>query len=324
MAFKNKEKERVSLINFLSVLGFAALFMLTWLGELFLTGGEMAKSLLIAGGLTILFVVLLIVLVRIKSVSSNFRVWEIVEVVVLLLYVAAAILLSRPTRHFFEVSANKAEIQKQATADFDAIRSVFTEYENFENEAISNTRRGILASIVGTRSKELSDFYAAMKINPKDNDNVNRYCDIQQEKLLGNKYEQYKKENLAQVDTWEKAVLDWSILRIPEIAKDSDVVADIVKALSDYSKKADLPAVVSTDGKTHTIESTKQVFAMDVPELGLAGKLSAVSASALILSIIVLVLVHLLILMSFFFGYRDAKQGFKKKVQDGNSDGIYL
>ena len=44
----------------------------------------------------------------------------------------------------------------------------------------------------------------------------------------------------------------------------------------------------------------------------------------LILSIIVLVLVHLLILMSFFFGYRDAKQGFKKKVQDGNSDGIYL
>ena len=323
MAFKNKEKEKVSLINFLSVLGFAALFMLTWLGELFLTGGEMAKSLLLAGGLTLLFVVLLIILVRIKSVSSNFRVWSIVEIVVLLLYVAAAILLSRPTRHFFEVNANKDEIQQQAKKDFNAIRSVFTEYENFENEAISNTRRGILASIGGTRSKELSDFYTAMKINPKDNENVNRYCDIQKEKLLGNKYEQYKKENLTQVDNWDKAVEDWSILRIPEIAKDSEAVKDIVKALSDYSKKADLPVIVS-DGKTHDIESTKQAFSMDVPTLGLADKLSAVSPSALILSIVALVLVHLLILMSFFFGYRDAKQGFKKKVREGNTDDIYL
>ena len=323
MAFKNKEKERVSLINFLSVLGFAALFMLTWLGELFLTGGEMAKSLLIAGGLTLLFVVLLIVLVKIKGVSSNFRVWGIVEIVVLLLYIAAAILLSHPSRHFFEVNANKAEIQQQAKADFDAIRSVFSNYENFENEAISNTRRGILASIGGTRSKELSDFYTAMKINPKDNENVNRYCDIQKEKLLGNKYVQYKKENLQQVDNWEQAVQDWSILRIPEIANDSEAVKDIVKALTDYSKKADLP-VITSDGKSHNIESTKQPFSIDVPALGLADKLSAVSASALILSIVTLVLIHLLILMSFFFGFRDAKQGFKKKVQEGNSDGIYL
>lgn len=323
MAFKNKEKERVSLINFLSVLGFAALFMLTWLGELFLTGGEMAKSLLIAGGLTILFVVLLIVLVKIKSVSTNFRVWKIVEIVLLLLYIAAAILLSRPTRHIFGVYANKAEIKDQASADFEAIRSVFTEYENFENEAIANTRRGILASIGGTRSKELSDFYTAMKINPKDNDNVGRYCDIQKEKLLGNKYEQYKKENLTQVDNWDQAVQDWSILRIPEIANDSEVVKDIVKALSDYSKKADLPVIIS-DEKTHSIESTKQVFSMDVPELGLANKLSTTTASALILSIIALVVIHVLILMSFFFGYRDAKQGFKKKVQDENPGGIYL
>ena len=324
MALQNREKERVSLINFLSVLGLAALFMLTWLGELFLTGGEMAKSLLLAGGLTLLFAVLLVVLVRIKSASSNFRVWAIVEIVVLILYAVAAILLSRPSRQFFEVTANKAEIQQQAKADFAAIRDVFTQYENFENDALSNTRRDILASIGGTRDKALADFYAAMKINPKDNENVNRYCDIQKEKLLGNKYEQYKKENLQQVDTWEQAVKDWSILRIPDIANDAQVVRDIVKALSDYSKKADLPAIVS-DGKTHSLQSTKQVFNMDVPVLGLRDKLEAPSASALLLSILILLAVHGLILMSFFFGYRNAKQGFKIDVRDGDDENtIYL
>lgn len=323
MAFKNKEKEKVSLINFLSVLGLAVLFMLTWLGELFLTGGEMAKSLLLAGGLTLLFAVLLIVLVKIKSVTSNFRMWALIETVVLLLYVAAAILLSRPSRHFFEVNANKADIQQQAISDFDAIRSVFKQYEEFENNAIADTRRNILASIGGIRSKELNDFFTAMKINPKDNDNVSRFCDIQKEKLLGNKYEQYKKENLTQVDTWQQAVQDWSILRIPEIANDSQVVKDIVLALSNYSKKADLPEIVS-DGKTHTINSTKQAFSMDVPELKLGSKLSAVSPSALALSIVVLILVHFLILMSFFFGYRNPKRDFKIDVQNGDNGGIYL
>lgn len=315
MAFKDLEKERVSLNNFFSVLGFAAFFVLTWLGELFLTGGEMAKSLLWAGLMTIVFVVLLVVLVRIKGVTSHFRAWKVVELAVLGLYVVTAVLLSRPARHFFEVNAGKAAVRAQTRADVDSVRAIFTKYENFENDAITNTRLGILNSINGTSTSDLKDFYSSMKINPRDVDNVDRYCDLQKEKLLGNKYDQYKKEHLSRLNNWEQTVKDWSLLRIPGIASEGKVAGEIVTALSDYSKKADLP-VITSEGKTHNLVSRKQVFSMEVPKLGLADTLKSLPPSAKALAVIVLVAVHLLILISYFFGFRSPKQRFEINVPD--------
>ncbi len=128
----------------LSVADLIALLALAGLGVIegfgLYLGGDGDKTVPIFGGLafSIGFGLLLWLCKKAKSTKNNPETWRIVEIVCLVVYLVAGWFFRSEAMRFFAVWSNKTELANQATEELDNLETMYNQYDIAREEALAN------------------------------------------------------------------------------------------------------------------------------------------------------------------------------------------
>lgn len=323
MANKNNSG-KLTKANIISIVGLVLLFSFTFLGHSFKSGGEMGWDILVSVAITGLAAFALWFLVKAKGAENQLEKWRIIELSTLVAYVVVVIPLSfcGGVTNFFAANADKDSYKAKAHNDIAKIDSVFSQYENFEKDALEKTLTGLGNSVsMGmSRSSELVTYMEHNSIKPTRT-SVENFVEIQKGNVLGTQYEQYNKQYKAERDAIINTIDSWNVIQIPSQAKlIEDLAVQTSKWLTERSASAKLP-LVENKSQAFTIIESNQVKQYQV-EGGIENlefRKAIMSAGGMnITSILFLIIVHVLILLNYFVAYRTFTLGLTKNP---NNDG---
>lgn len=323
MANKNNSG-KLTKANIISIVGLVLLFSFTFLGHSFKSGGEMGWDILVSVAITGLAAFALWFLVKAKGAENQLEKWRIIELSTLVAYVVVVIPLSfcGGVTNFFAANADKASYKDKAHNDIAKIDSVFSQYENFEKDALEKTLTGLGNSVsMGMiRSSELVTYMEHNSIKPTRT-SVENFVEIQKGNVLGTQYEQYYNQYKAERDAIINTIDSWNVIQIPSQAKlIEDLAVQTSKWLTERSASAKLP-LVENKSQAFTIIESNQVKQYQV-EGGIENlefRKAIMSAGRMnITSILFLIIVHVLILLNYFVAYRTFTLGLTKNP---NNDG---
>lgn len=323
MANKNNSG-KLTKANIISIVGLVLLFSFTFLGHSFKSGGEMGWDILVSVAITGLAAFALWFLVKAKGAENQLEKWRIIELSTLVAYVVVVIPLSfcGGVTNFFAANADKASYKDKAHNDIAKIDSVFSQYENFEKDALEKTLTGLGNSVsMGMiRSSELVTYMEHNSIKPTRT-SVENFVEIQKGDVLGTQYEQYYNQYKAERDAIINTIDSWNVIQIPSQAKlIEDLAVQTSKWLTERSASAKLP-LVENKSQAYTIIESNQVKQYQV-EGGIENlefRKGIMSAGGMnITSILFLIIVHVLILLNYFVAYRTFTLGLTKNP---NNDG---
>lgn len=308
------QKKGINRADFIAVLGVVALGLFTFLGRLFLSGGKLSESVIIAVVTCIVAALLLVLMISAKGKESSFKLWRTVEAVVVVLYVAFAYFTAGPILHFFSVNRNNEEIIEAAKVDFMKMEEQFNQYERETDAAITMTKTSLLNAKDGKKTSDLINFCKDNSIEPIRNNNVNLYARMAEECLLGDDYLQFKENVLADFAEWKSLINDWNWLKVPIIAKDMGGIGsgntgtnhNIAAELNKLAATIKLPEV-RNEGNQYDIvdyhKSNLQPVSLSFPQLLIR------EGEITVLAVILCILIHFIILLSYLVAYRSAKTG---------------
>lgn len=297
---------KVTIANFVTILGLVVLLAFTYLGRSYMSGGEVGLDIVVSLAITLVTAFLLWFLVKAKKTDNDYKKWMKVEYSALAVYIILAIVVGFKggIMHYFVVNANKEEIKGYATRDLDAIEAMLNEYEEFEENALTDTRRGLMNAVSSgyDLSESLRKFMSDEGIsrNPESADN---FVMVQRTELLGTTYDELRSDFNAQKLKIERITDSWSVLQIVSAAKAIDALAESVrKELNVLAESAKLP-VIHNDGGEYTIDSY-QTFELPAIE-DLKFKKSIMSAEGFSTwALLVVIIINALILFNYIFAYR--------------------
>ena len=142
---KKQQAGRITIANIIAIVGIVLLLVFSFLGRSYMSGGELGFDIVIAVAITGFTAFLLWFLIKAKGAENNIDKWKKAELAALVVYIIFAIPASLfgGIMHFFVVNDKKAEIKQYAKADLNIIDEMFTEYKNFESEALAITGTGL-------------------------------------------------------------------------------------------------------------------------------------------------------------------------------------
>lgn len=323
---KTKKNGKLTIANIIAMVGLVLLFVFTFLGHSFKSGGEMGWDVLVSVAITGVAAFSLWFLIKAKGAENQLEKWRKIEISTLVAYVVVVIPLSfcGGVTNFFVANADKDDYKDKAHNDIAKIDSMFCQYEDFEKNALEQTKTG-LGNSVGMgqrRSFELVNYMENNSIEPT-NISVNNFEELQKGYVLGTQYEQYYKQYKAERNAIINTIDSWNVIQIPSQAKlIENLAVQTSKWLTERSASANLP-LVKYDPMSHayTIKISNQVKQYQV-EGGvekLEFRKAIMSAGGMnISSILFLIIVHVLILLNYFVAYRTYTIGLTKNP---NNDG---
>ena len=197
--------------------------------------------------------------------------------------------------------------KQYAKADLNIIDEMFTEYKNFESEALAITGTGLSnAKGAGQLCDEtLNSFMQERSINTRES--AANYEQIQRNKLIGEGFESYYKSFRSARNEIEDAVSNWSVMQIPSKAKQiEDLATSASKHLTELSNEAKLP-VIENSGSRFTITGYQSKnFSVDTNNFMFKKKLVEASGFS-VTALLVVLLIHFLILFNYIVAYRTDK-----------------
>lgn len=306
-----KNSSSITKANIIAIIGVGLLLIFTFLGHSYLSGGELGWDIVISVAITAVTVFLLWFLIRAKSAENEVKKWKIVEISTLVVYIIFALATSifGGFMHFFVVNDNKDDIKEYARMDLQKIDNLYAEYIAFEDNALSVTGTG-LRNATGPGQvcdEKLNKFMADNNIehNRTSADNFEK---IQRTKLTGSNYNVKYDAFMEKRNSIEAAVDSWSVMLVPSKANLIGKLAENAeKELTALSQNGGLP-VISYDSSirkyTITGYQTSEFKIEDgVESLQFKKALKDADGFSFVALLIVL-LIHLLILFSYFVAYR--------------------
>lgn len=296
----------------IAVVGMVLLMVFTFLGYSYKSGGELGFSILISAGITAFTAFLLWLMIKAKGAENNLDKWKFVEVGAVLVYLAFAgyMAISGEIMHFFVVNNNKDHVKNSAKSDLDKIDQLFSEYIEYETQAIEMTRTGLLNSVQRrqVRDESLKEFMSENNIEP-NNDAVNVFVDMQEYSLIGVGFQKYHENYKVIRQNIENVVDGWSVMQIPlKAAGIDDLAKQTERYLSSLSDGATLPVVVSdsqTKKYTITADDQARTFVVNGGIESFTFKKSINEAEGYsTMAIALVVIIHLLILFNYIVAYR--------------------
>ena len=306
---KKQQAGRITIANIIAIVGIVLLLVFSFLGRSYMSGGELGFDIVIAVSITGFTAFLLWFLIKAKGAENNIDKWKKAELAALVVYIIFAIPASLfgGIMHFFVVNDKKAEIKQYAKADLNIIDEMFTEYKNFENEALAITGTGLTnAKGAGQLCDEtLNSFMQERSINTRES--AANYEQIQRNKLIGEGFESYYKSFRSARNEIEDAVSNWSVMQIPSKAKQiEDLATSASKHLTELSNEAKLP-VIENSGSRFTITGYQSKnFSVDTNNFMFKKKLVEASGFS-VTALLVVLLIHFLILFNYIVAYRTDK-----------------
>lgn len=321
---KNTTSGSFTRANLIAVIGLALFGVLTYMGQMCLTGGELSTSVLYAVILVAIAAFLLWGMIYAKSVDNDFKKWCIVEWGILVVYVLFAIFSSESMFHYFMVNDQKENLKITAFNDIDNIEKLYDEYEAFENSAIGVTYNSLLITKGSRLSSEVSKFLQDNGVEPNDK-SIESYIEKLKVKLVGDDYKRVCDKNKRDLEAHRAIIKDWSVLNVPNVAKEIEDKAQ--KIADDLTKRSKSGNKHSFDRDSYTsfvsFSSKNIEKEYKAPETDFRNQLKNTDRSLSVVAILLFFAVHCLILLNYVVSYRSAvvEIGNKRSRNNGIDDG---
>lgn len=319
---KKQNSSRITIANIVAMVGIVLLLVFSFIGHSYLSGGELGWDVMISVGITAFTAFLLWFLIKAKGAENQLDKWKIIEYVTLGVYILFAIPASLfgGVMHFFVVNDNKDDIKKYAKADIQKIEQLISDYEDFEDEAITKTVTG-LGNAVGINQRidiSLNQFMEAERIERKK-ESVENFNSIQRGKLISGSFTAYH-EKVKQQELEILNVVDgWSIMQIPSKARMIEELAiSVENELTKKSHDARLPVIEYSNGK-YTIKETNQCrdfyISGGTDSFQFKNALQTTTGFS-VTAILVVFFIHFLILFNYIVAYRTSSLGISKYCEE--------
>lgn len=316
----NKQKSgKVTIANVIAIVGLVLLFVFSFIGHSYMSGGELGWDIIISASITFLTAFLLWFMIKAKGAENELDKWRKLEYATLVVYIAIAIPASifGGIMHFFVVNDKKEEIKTCAEHDLGKIDQMFNEYRDFEEKAISQTRIGLDAvfSTNDIRSSELNTFLN--KHNISNATSVESFEKLQRQSLLGTGFNAFYDEFEKEINNVRDIIGGWAVIQIPSQAKAIDDLAQHAESqLTELSQKANLPIIVNNEIEE---ENQSKEFKVNGGIESFEFKKAITETEGFsITAILVVLLIHLLILFNYIVARRTHVLGISKhREEDG-------
>lgn len=317
----NQNKGGISIANLITLVGIALLGIFSYFGELFLCGGETGHSVLWAIVVSVVIGGLAIGATALKTADKNVKILRPVEYALLGFWFLSVLFLTGSFVQYFSVGQQRDELKRIALNDCQQLRELFESYETFETDAITITRMGLTTALTAPCDVNVEAFKRANSISSSSD--VNDFCDIQQNQLLGDNYQNYKQPQVRKIDKWELVIKNWSVLQVPAIAKEMKSIAPtIAEALATHSATGHL-LVIKNPGEGCVVDSDNQKFSYPDIQLFFPDQLCSprkASAGAIVMVIIV----AFMIIFNYVVAYRKKGAHFSRRKKNFDDGGQLL
>lgn len=317
----NKKSSRIGLGNIISLFGLALLGFFTFMGALMLTSGNMGASIGIALGSVIVLWLILAAAVYCKKADTDFSKWRKLEIVSLIVFLAAAVFPAKYVMQFFSIMTNKEELQQASAADADSLRNMFKVYENAEQSALAVTTTGLQNAFAEDRDLNVQEYYDAASI--KNYEDIDSWMLNERRMLLGDTgadgiapYITYKNNVDSVITQWSGNIKSWDLMAIGRQSKvPGELAPDIVRDLNQRSKAGKLPVInFNSDNGMYQIDNANQVVTINMPELKFE-KMITTTGDIKVLNVVLYIVILALIIMQYLLTPRSEKT----EIGDGES-----
>lgn len=324
MSSEKNEPKGMLFFNFLSIVGITLFAVFNFIGMMFFFDGTIGTSLLITLGLTVLLAALLILMCVAKAKDNNISLWRTVEFSALALFIiTAGASFFGPVRSLC-IMGSKSEIQAAAQADKAAIAALFAEYEEKEKEAITHTQNGLGSCIGKDMQEDLADWCREANLTTGSGnlkqESINSFADNQRLLLIDGMQNNIKAPAEVTLNSSIGVFESWNIFSMPaQPAILQDLAGETAEALTNLSGKANLPFIENDDYTNEGyISQENQTFTYDAPQMKSAKAISNVGYSKWY-AWLILVVMHVLTLCSYFWTQRSRKTSIKEQAITGGS-----
>lgn len=324
MASEKNETKGMLFFNFLSIVGITLFAVFNFIGMMFFFDGTIGTSLLITLGLTVLLAALLILMCVAKAKDNNISLWRTVEFSALALFIiTAGASFFGPVRSLC-IMGSKSEIQAAAQADKAAIAALFAEYEEKEKEAITHTQNGLGSCIGKDMQEDLANWCREANLTTGSGSlkqkSINSFADNQRLLLIDGMQNNIKAPAEVTLNSSIGVFESWNIFSMPaQPAILQDLAGETAEALTDLSGKANLPFIENDDYTNEGyISQENQTFTYDAPQMKSAKAISNVGYGKWY-AWLILVVMHVLTLCSYFWTQRSRKTSIKEQAITGGS-----
>ena len=299
-----KKSNRVTIANVLTLLGLAGVGVISFYGMLLHTeDGKPGMPILGAIALTTGLGLIIFLLVKAKTANENLNKWRIVEYVLLAAYVAVALLCAAPFMRFFFINSEMDNLKKKGLEEVTAIEKIYRDYdkqcENHITHAVEQIDNYMKNPQYTSGSKDALLEYVKDKVRG----NITSWAEKIRPVV---KLDEKDYKNL---DTIKTQLNDMGFMQLVDMANtmnrlDKNTVPDLQKKIDEYGNQNQFIPVI--DGGDKVPYSLKGLAKFDLgnsptPEftntLRNAGGFSVIGC-------VLLVILHLLVLTSYFFAQR--------------------
>ena len=311
----------ITIANIVSIVGAVLLMLFTFMGHSYKSGGELGWDIMISIGITGFTVFLLWFLIKAKGAENNLDKWKKAEFSTLAVYVIFALTTSiyGGIMHFFVVNDHKDDIKEYAALDLAKIESMFNDFKEYEEDAISTTGTG-LRNATGKGQVCDADLNSFMEENRIEHTRISaeNYEKRQSTNIIG-QYESYYEQFKAEKDEIKSVVNSWSIMMIPTKANRIEKIAMAASTqFTKLSEEAKLPIIRNISGK-YTIEGYQH------KEFNVDGGVESFQFKKAIretdgfsfTALLIVLLIHTLLLFNYIVAYRTSTLDINDSEEDG-------
>ena len=303
MSRRTNSNSRITLANVISVFGIVLLTALLFLGFLY-SGDTLGISILKSVGLGFAFAILLWLMITAKSKTNleDKGKWMTTEIVVLIIYLALAVVSSGWMTKFVNIYAAKDEIKSAALNDIDSINNVIDTFRSNESTNLRRYSDDLKRALreFDRMDNSVSDLIC-QQLEVADLDEVSSSDIDKNINLLDSLFI----ENVSSDNGWEeqlsecqKEIKSWSILEIPKrINNISSIASDISEKLTEMSEHLSHYSI-KDDPSDHVFKAEKLSADKYEVEVTAGQKLNGLKASPWGYG--ACALIHLLILFNYF------------------------
>lgn len=313
---KKKSSEKITLANFIAIIGLVALAVFTFLGREYMSGGELGWDFLYAIGITTFASVLLWLLIKTKGAENDLGKWRVLEYSLLALYIIVVIPVSYLfIKNFFVVNENKLAVQQSAKADIAKIDKMFDDYKANESKAISQTITGLQNAYGQKRDAKLVEFFDNNHLSDMGKiDGYQTHCKtniLDQGDAIRNEFNKEKESILNAVNGWSVILIPMKSKRVEDLAQ--SIGTELTKVSSEKSEL--IPHINHESAEYSLGEEQKFEYKVNPEELQFRNKLASFSGFSII-GLAVVLLIHLFILFNYIVAYRTSTLGVNKNMDE--------
>lgn len=264
---QKKNSDKISIANIISMIGIAALAVLTYLGVLY-TGAALSVAIIVAAVIAALNFLLLWFMCKAKSAENYLSKWIIVEIATVVVYIGCAIgstiLCGIP--QFFAVNADRDTIREYAISDTTKLSALFDRFNTFENEALGNYQNGLTnaaqAGAVWTDS--LTNHIQTLDgFNRTDTHTIIHLVRaIECDEVYGEKYTDLSREKVKAINDIKNNVIEGlNPFTFPNVVGSIKEIAERAeRELTEISQSVNLPIIENTQQPTNNSRTRRRAY----------------------------------------------------------------